>query len=325
MELDFSSPPSQNNNSQPAGAPIEPPIEPVASSTSRAPILNATTPMPSVSSNIPPAIGASIPVSTDSGGNSLGQSVGQSSTSPMSQANGRMDEIMSEQVTTKNTDVSAGPATATPKTNEPKKSKLTMILLIVFLVLLLGGGAYVALATDFGKSLLGLKTADKVSITLENSQISDGVTGGTDAGSTVATGGEAGNVVTPDGTATTTGGDTAGIGNTTSAISQNDTTRKSHLVQIQTAVEAYKTQTGKYPISKTYSKATSSASEIYSLLVPDFLDSMPQDPMATDGWWYGYKSVDGENYAVTARLEDITDTQGAQDGEIFLYILTNNN
>lgn len=306
MELDFSSQPPASSVSNHPSLPSAP--QAVSESGSTVPVASSVPPMSSAPSTPQPqAASSSIPISTTTNGDSLSQP-----TPSAFSTSGRMDEIMSEQVTTKNIEVPAGPAMPAQQPGKPKGSKLMLILAIVFVVLLLGGGAYVALATDFGKELLGLKPSEKTLITSENS-----LSGGSEiaseqgAGSPIASEEGAGASVASE------------AGGTISTIAQSDTIRKSHLVQIQTAVEAYKTQTGKYPISATYSKATNSTSEIYSLLVPDLLDSMPQDPKSADNWWYGYKSVDGENYAVTARLEDTTDTQGVMDGEVFLYILTN--
>ena len=316
MELDFSSqPPVSSVNNHPSPTPVPPVASESGSTVPLTPSASAVSSTPSAPQ--PQTTSSSIPISTTTNGDSLSQL-----TPSAPSTSGRMDEIMSEQVTTKNMDAPAGPAMPARQPDKPKGSKLRLILAIMFVALLLGGGAYVALATDFGKELLGLKSADKALVIPENSLTdTGGIIDETETGIATPASEEVGT-----GATTSLADETASTaGSATSTIAQSDATRKSHLVQIQTAVEAYKTQTGKYPISAVYSKATNSTSEIYSLLVPDFLDSMPQDPKSADGWWYGYKSVDGENYAVTARLEDTTDTQGVMDGEVFLYILTNSN
>lgn len=293
MELDFSKQPSSEPNNQPAQP--------------NQPNLPGSPPQPSP--------GAEIPIASVSNGNTPTQP-----SAPPTASDGRMEEIMSEQVTTKSADGIAMPTAPSAEKEKPKGSKLTLILAITFVVLLLGGGAYFVFATDYGKNLLGIGTAPNQTPKPEAESIADN-TNLTKEEKTPGAETDQSEVIEEDSTDQISPSPTPNQPADTKG--QNDQTRKTHLLQIQTAIESYKSSNGQYPISKTYSKLTDSFSEIYSLLVKDYLTEMPQDPKASEKWWYGYKSVDGENYAITARLENTQDSSGAMDGDVFLYFLTN--
>ncbi|MBU4480713.1 hypothetical protein KKH59_00140 [Patescibacteria group bacterium] len=50
-------------------------------------------------------------------------------------------------------------------------------------------------------------------------------------------------------------------------------------------------------------------SSVYKALVPQFRkDELPTDPKDPD-FYYGYKSSDGKNYELTARLENLDDVE----------------
>jgi hypothetical protein len=162
------------------------------------------------------------------------------------------------------------------------------ILLIVLAIVILGAGAYLILMTDKGRSLVGLSTSPT---------------------------GNLGNLSVETPTEEPIPESVASL--------INDNQRKSDIREIQTALEAYGTDKGSFPISETYSRVDSPDSDIYTALVSGgYLTSMPTDPLAPD-YWYGYKSVDGESYILTARLEDESDPEGVIRGDIVLYQVTN--
>ncbi|MFA6422943.1 MAG: type II secretion system protein GspG [Patescibacteria group bacterium] len=101
-----------------------------------------------------------------------------------------------------------------------------------------------------------------------------------------------------------------------------DAVRKSDLRSLQAALEIYYEDNNAYPLSKSVVK-TSDENNILTVLVSsNYLKTLPIDPVP-DKYYYGYKSVDGKSFELTAILEDITDTSGAMSGNFNIYKLTN--
>lgn len=122
------------------------------------------------------------------------------------------------------------------------------------------------------------------------------------------------NVITPDNT--TTGIDPQ--------ISNRDSQRKGDLAKLQQYLELYFADNKSYPLSKNFQKLNDTASLIYTSLVPRYASTggVPVDPL-DPVYWYGYRSVDGTTYELTAQLENLSDTEGiVSDSGIFLYTLT---
>lgn len=104
-------------------------------------------------------------------------------------------------------------------------------------------------------------------------------------------------------------------------VNKNDATRKTDLINLKTALNQYFLAKQSYPISATISKTSDSDSPL-KVLVPDYLTSLPIDPLSPTNY-YGYKSVDGKTFQLTAVLEDQSDQSGTTIGSLFLYVVTN--
>ncbi|TSC92851.1 MAG: hypothetical protein CEN89_433 [Candidatus Berkelbacteria bacterium Licking1014_7] len=184
----------------------------------------------------------------------------------------------------------------TPKPSVKKSHRIGLIALLVLLIVVLGGGAYFFLGTDIGKKMIGLKVNESGDLVTDN--LSPSVDNAPS-------------------------GEPSGL--TKTDAQTNDTQRKTDLSQVKIALEAYKVDKGSYPVAGAFEHIDNAASNFYKeVAAGEYLTQMVYDPKLSDGWWYGYKSVDGKNYALTARLEDETDVDGVQSGSIILYNLTNN-
>lgn len=110
------------------------------------------------------------------------------------------------------------------------------------------------------------------------------------------------------------------------AMKKRDEQRKTDLATLQVAVEQYKKAKKSYPKSPTFTDSkTYLASSPLAILVPGYILGLPVDPNNPKRW-YGYKSLDGKTYELTANLEDTTDPSGAfpADGNnVYLYTLRN--
>ena len=104
-------------------------------------------------------------------------------------------------------------------------------------------------------------------------------------------------------------------------VNKNDATRKTDLINLKTVLNQYFLAKQSYPISATVSKTSDSDSPL-KVLVPDYLTSLPIDPLSPTNY-YGYKSVDGKSFQLTAVLEDQSDQSGTTIGSFFLYVVTN--
>lgn len=100
----------------------------------------------------------------------------------------------------------------------------------------------------------------------------------------------------------------------------NDTTRKSDLVKIKQALLKYYKDTSKYPIAETRVKTSDANSSLAKALVPNYLSSLPDDPLAPN-YYYAYKS-DGKTFELTCVLEDKSDTSGSMVGSNNIFTVT---
>jgi hypothetical protein len=103
-------------------------------------------------------------------------------------------------------------------------------------------------------------------------------------------------------------------------VNKNDATRKTDLINLKTALKKYYNAKQSYPTSITLSK-TSDPDSPLKVLVPDFIASLPIDPLSPNNY-YGYKSEDGKTFEITAVLEDKSDQAGIVVGTLFLYKVT---
>lgn len=101
----------------------------------------------------------------------------------------------------------------------------------------------------------------------------------------------------------------------------NDTTRKSDLAKIQTALEQYHQDHQQYPKTSGSEKTNDENSNIYKALFPDYLEEMSKDPNDPKNY-YAYQS-DGANYQLSCVLENKQDSEGQKVGNLYLYILKN--
>jgi len=94
-----------------------------------------------------------------------------------------------------------------------------------------------------------------------------------------------------------------------------DNRRISDLASIKEALDKYKLEKGSYPTAKTLVRLNISDNQISALLIPTYISELPTDPKDADGWFYGYKSSDGNSFTLSAKLEDATNSQAViQDG-----------
>lgn len=103
-------------------------------------------------------------------------------------------------------------------------------------------------------------------------------------------------------------------------VNKNDATRKTDLINLKTALMKYFNAKQSYPVSISLSKTSDSDTPL-KVLVPDYISSLPLDPLSPNSF-YGYKSVDGKSFELTAALEDTTDPSGFNDGDLVLYKVT---
>lgn len=81
-----------------------------------------------------------------------------------------------------------------------------------------------------------------------------------------------------------------------------DTQRKSDLRSMQTALELYNNENGKYPISTEISKTNNKNGIIYQALI-EISEKVPVDPNDPN-WYYAYKTnADGTAYEITCLIE----------------------
>lgn len=130
---------------------------------------------------------------------------------------------------------------------------------------------------------------------------------------------------TSTGTNTSTGttAETSVATATVDTAAKNDETRKSDLQSLRNSLEAYYADNGKYPLSTTLTKLDTGSNILVSKLISNYISAIPKDPKDADGWFYGYKSIDGKSYYLTARLEVTTDPEIKTIDNIPLYFVYN--
>ena len=90
-----------------------------------------------------------------------------------------------------------------------------------------------------------------------------------------------------------------------SSIIERDSQRVSDLRLISVMIENYKMKIGSYPLSHTIIKLSGDNSVVRKIKVYSNTE-IPVDPKDPD-YYYGYKSLDGESFELTARLENVDD------------------
>lgn len=136
---------------------------------------------------------------------------------------------------------------------------------------------------------------------------------------------------TTAGTTTDSSGTTSATASTATAeataaalVAQNDAQRKTDLLSIKNALESYKVAHGRYPLSTLSINLSTASNVLATALVPNYLSVLPSEPKSLDGWYYGYKSLDGKSYYVSSRLENALDPGLKLIDNISLYFLYNN-
>lgn len=108
---------------------------------------------------------------------------------------------------------------------------------------------------------------------------------------------------------------------TSSALS-GDAKRKADVDAILEALAKYKAAVGSYPVSSELLKLNASGNIIETALVPKYLPVLPVDPMT--GWYYAYKSANGQQCSLSSRLEDSSDASGQLINGTYLYLKYSN-
>jgi hypothetical protein len=115
-------------------------------------------------------------------------------------------------------------------------------------------------------------------------------------------------------------------GRSTSSSTSSETTsktrdikRKSDLANIAKALESYQVNTGRYPVSPGSEKISTFAGTLYNSLIPSYINLLPLDPLDPT-YYYGYES-NGTSYALSAVLENATDSDGRKIGSKNIYFL----
>ncbi len=102
----------------------------------------------------------------------------------------------------------------------------------------------------------------------------------------------------------------------------NDSKRDQDLNSIKVALVKYKNVFGKYPVSYGFENINISSSVLKKSLISNYISSIPSDPKSDEGWWYGYKS-DGKTFTLSARFENINDTEVTKVGSVYLHYVKN--
>ena len=107
----------------------------------------------------------------------------------------------------------------------------------------------------------------------------------------------------------------------TPTAQSNDSIRKQNLASIAQALQKYYADNTAYPVSAVVIKTSDSQSVLAQALVPAYISSLPDDPLAPS-FYYGYKSS-GTTFELSAVLEDKTDVSGSLSGNLNIYKVTN--
>lgn len=92
----------------------------------------------------------------------------------------------------------------------------------------------------------------------------------------------------------------------TDSIQERDLQRISDLKFISTMLEYCKTETGNYPLSQIIAKLNENNPVVNEIKSANEDINIPIDPKYPEHY-YGYKSLDGKTFELTARLEDMDD------------------
>lgn len=182
------------------------------------------------------------------------------------------------------------------------KGKRRVVLLVVGLIIIVAGLVYLGLTSFGGRG--GEQLTEEVGTVPE-----------TFPDTTLPT------PTTPTPTPTTTTPSTPTTAVPSETVQTRDAIRKKDLATIQTYLESYFTDKAAYPISAKVAKLNDPASSVVTALVPKYTAALPRDPKDPE-FFYGYKSLDGKSYTMTARLENTADPEGKQEGSVFLYSVT---
>ncbi len=91
-------------------------------------------------------------------------------------------------------------------------------------------------------------------------------------------------------------------------ITERDLQRISDLEFISTMLEDYKTEADSYPLSNVISKLNENNSAVNEIKSANENINIPTDPKNPE-YYYGYQSLDGESFELTARLENVDDSR----------------
>ncbi len=97
---------------------------------------------------------------------------------------------------------------------------------------------------------------------------------------------------------------------------ENDKIRKKDLEFISNVLWRYKIKNGAYPVSPSISKLNEDNEAVRKIKSAGNAN-IPADPKK--GYYYGYVSLDGISFELTARLEDLSDSNCAGQEKICLY------
>lgn len=109
---------------------------------------------------------------------------------------------------------------------------------------------------------------------------------------------------------------------TISSAEQNDSLRKTDLAKIKGGLAVYKQKYGRYPVSSALLRLNVSGNVVEKAIVPTYIDAMPADPKAAEGWYYGYTS-NGNSFKLSARFENLNDPQITKSGDVYLHFVYN--
>ena len=85
---------------------------------------------------------------------------------------------------------------------------------------------------------------------------------------------------------------------------ENDLKRKSDLMAIRKALLEFRKVSQGYPLAATSQSLRESGNLVEKVLVPNFISVVPKDMNSAAGWSYYYKSIDGQSFILSARLEE---------------------
>lgn len=85
---------------------------------------------------------------------------------------------------------------------------------------------------------------------------------------------------------------------------QRDQERQQELTDLRLALELYKNQAGRYPVSPEVSRSLDSDYALNVLVEQGHIDSIPADPLRQElNYYYGYQSENGQTYRLSAVAE----------------------